>query len=245
MNASTVLILGANSDIAAAAAKRFAQEGINLQLASRDLEELRKTAADLSIRYGIDAAALQFDATDYASHKDFYESLDSKPDGVVLAFGVMFDQEQAQNDFDLSRKMVETNYLGAISILEIIADDFEEKQRGFIAAVSSVAGDRGRMSNYIYGSSKSALSAYLQGLSHRLSYSDVSVLTVKPGFVDTKMTAHLDLPGFLTAQPEQVADALYKGIEKQKDTIYVKSIWRVIMFVIIHIPTFLFKKIKL
>lgn len=245
MKISTVLILGANSNIATALARRFAKEGVNLQLASRDIEELEKTGADLAIRYNIDVATLHFDATDYASHEDFYQSLDPRPDGVILAFGTMFDQEKAQTDFELSKKMIETNYLGAVSILEIAAKDFGERQRGFIAGISSVAGDRGRRSNYIYGSSKSGLSSYLQGLSHRLSQSNVSVLTVKPGFVDTKMTAHLDLPDFLTAKPEEVADAIYKGIIKQKDTIYVKGIWRFIMLLIIHIPTSIFKKLKL
>jgi short-subunit dehydrogenase len=245
MNTSMVLILGANSDIATATARRFAKEGVNLQLASRDIEELEKTGADLSIRYNIDVATLQFDATDYASHKEFYERLDPKPDGVILAFGTMFDQEKTQSDFEFSKMMIETNYLGAVSILEVVAKDFEDRQRGFIAGISSVAGDRGRQSNYIYGSSKSGLSSYLQGLSHRLSPSNVSVLTVKPGYVDTKMTAHLDLPDLLTAKPGEVADALYKGILKQKETVYVKGIWRFIMLIIIHIPAFVFKKIKL
>lgn len=245
MNRSTVLILGANSDIAIATAKYFASQGFNLQLASRDIVELQKTAADISIRHKVNATALRFDATDYDSHKDFYKNLNPEPDGVILAFGTMVDQDEAQTNFKISKNMIETNYLGAVSILEIASADFEDRKRGFIVGISSVAGDRGRQSNYIYGSTKAAFSTYLQGLSHRLYETEVSVLTVKPGYVDTKMTAHLDPPSFLTAQPEEVAEAIYKGIKNSSEKIYVKGIWRFIMLIIIHIPAFIFKKFKL
>ncbi|MGM0582469.1 MAG: SDR family oxidoreductase [Bacteroidota bacterium] len=245
MKESWVLILGANSDIATATAKYFARRGYNLQLASRSTDELEKTASDLSIRYAVDVKSLKFDATNFESHKGFYNGLEEKPDGVIVAFGTMYDQEKAQKNFNLSKNTIETNYLGAVSILEIIASDFEARKHGFIASISSVAGDRGRKSNYIYGSSKSALSSYLKGLSHRLADTNISVLNVKPGFVDTKMTAHLELPTFLTAQPIEVAKAIYKGVKKDKETIYVKGIWRFIMLIIIHIPAFIFKKTDL
>jgi short-subunit dehydrogenase len=245
MNRSTVLVLGANSDIATATARRFAAEGYNLQLASRNLAELKKIASDITIRYDVEVTPLKFDATEYESHPRFYRSLKEKPEGVIVAFGTMYDQQNAQQDFELSKTMIETNYLGAVRMLELIAADFEEREHGFIVGISSVAGDRGRQSNYIYGSTKAALSSYLQGLSHRLAGSNVSVLTVKPGFVDTKMTAHIDLPDLLTAQPEEVAEAIFKGLRKQKEAIYVSGIWRLIMLIIIHIPSFIFKKTKL
>lgn len=245
MKASNVLILGANSDIATATAKKFAEEGFNLQLASRDVEELEKTAANLSIRYHIDASTHYFDATDYSSHKIFFAGLAPKPDGVVVAFGTMVDQQVAQSNFGYAKNMIETNYLGVVSILEVIASDFEDRKHGFITGISSVAGERGRKSNYIYGSSKSGLTTYLQGLSHRLSHSNILVQIVKPGFVNTKMTAHLDLPNILTAEPKDVGEQIYKGIKKRKGTIYVKSIWGYIMLVVRNIPAFLFEKINL
>ena len=245
MNESWVLLFGANSDIATATARHFAAKGYNIQLASRDIEELKKTASDISIRYDVDVKAFNFDATDYESHAEFYQALNEKPDGVILAFGAMYDQEEAQKDFSITKQTIETNYVGAVSILEIVATAFETRQHGFIAAISSVAGDRGRKSNYIYGSSKAALSSYLQGLSHRLARSNVSVLTVKPGFVDTKMTDHLELPKLVTAQPKDVAKAIYNGVKKSKGTVYVKGVWRFIMLIIIHIPSFIFKKTNL
>lgn len=240
-----LLVLGANSDMAIATAKRYAQAGYNLYLASRNLEECAKNAADIRLRYQVEVQALQFDARDFTTHAEFYAGLVVKPQGVVLAFGFMADQQQAQADFNLAKAMIDTNYSGAVSILEIIAADFEQRQSGFIVGISSVAGDRGRMSNYIYGSTKAALSAYLAGLRHRLIKSNVSVLTVKPGFVATKMTEDLDLPAKLTAQPEQVGDAIFKAVEKRKSTIYIKSIWRLIMLIIVHLPNFVFHKTKM
>jgi decaprenylphospho-beta-D-erythro-pentofuranosid-2-ulose 2-reductase len=188
---------------------------------------------------------LPFDAQDFKTHEDFYADLVVKPQGVVLAFGFMADQQAAQKDFALAKAMIDTNYTGAVSILEIIAADFEQRQSGFIVGISSVAGDRGRMSNYIYGSTKAAFSAYLAGLGHRLIKSNVSVLNVKLGFVATKMTADLDLPAKLTAQPEQVANSIFNAVQKKKSTIYVKPIWRLIMLIIVHLPSFVFHKTKM
>lgn len=244
-NQPWLLILGANSDMAIACAKRYAQENYNLYLASRNVEECEKTAADLRLRYSVDVQALKFDSRDFASHSDFYAGLVIQPSGVIVAVGAMHEQQNAQQDFTLAQDMIETNYSGVVSVLERIAADFEQRKTGFIVAISSVAGDRGRQSNYIYGSTKAALTAYLAGLRHRLITSGVSVLTVKPGFVATKMTAELDLPVKLTAQPEQVANAIFKGVKKKKSTIYVKPIWRLIMLIIIHLPNFIFHKTKL
>jgi decaprenylphospho-beta-D-erythro-pentofuranosid-2-ulose 2-reductase len=240
-----LLILGANSDMAIACAKRYAKAGYNIFLASRNVSECEKTATDLIIQFQVEALALKFNARDFTSHSKFYDDLPHKPKGVILAFGVMHEQNEAQDDFTLAQEMIEANYTGAVSILEHIAADFERRLSGFIVVISSVAGDRGRQSNYIYGSSKAALTAYLAGLRHRLVASEISVLTVKPGFVATKMTADLDLPRKLTALPEQVADSIFKAIENKKSTIYVKPIWRLIMLIIIHIPSFVFHKTKL
>ena len=239
-----VLILGANSDIAIATAREFANHGDNIILASSNYEPLEHFAQDLKIRYGVEVSPYQFDATDYESHKEFLENIGSI-DGVVLAFGYMAEQIDAQNNFTKAKKMVDVNYLGAISILELIAASFEEKKGGFIVGISSVAGDRGRKANYLYGSTKAALSAYLSGLRNRLFESNVKVITVKPGFVATKMTEHLELPAALTASKEQVASDIYKAVEKNIDVLYTKSIWRLVMWVIKHIPEFQFKKMSI
>lgn len=244
-NAPWLLILGANSDMAVATAHTYAKAGYNLYLASRNLEELNKLTTDIQLRYGVQTIALAFDARDFNSHTNFYAQLERKPKGVIVAFGAMYEQVEVQKDFSLAKEMMESNYIGAVSILEIIASDFELRKNGFIVGISSVAGDRGRQSNYIYGSSKAALSTYLAGLRHRLYKADVKVLTVKPGFVCTKMTAHLDLPKALTANPMHVAEAIYQAVKKNKTVIYVKPVWRVIMLIIMHVPSFIFNKTKL
>ncbi len=247
MKNSWILILGANSDMALATAKRFAEAGFNLYMASRNIAELEKTCQDIHLRYSVEAKALIFDARSYESHEAFYQALETKPVGAVIAFGSMYEQVEAEQNFSLSKDMIETNYTGAVSIIEIICKDFlNTDKKGFIVGISSVAGDRGRQSNYIYGSSKAAFSTYLAGLCHRLHTSNANIITVKPGFVATKMTAHLDLPEKLTAQPEEVADRVFKATQKNKSiTIYVKPIWRLIMLIITHIPNFVFNKTKL
>ena len=240
-----ILVLGSNSDIAFAVASKFAKEGYNIYLASRNLIECQKNAYDISLRYDIETKILKFDALDFQSHEDVYNNLVIKPVGVILAFGFMANQNEAQNNFHLSKTMVETNYIGSISILEIISKDFEKRKSGFIVGISSVAGDRGRMSNYIYGSTKAAFTVYLAGLRHRLFKSNINVLTVKPGFVFTKMTEELNLPTLLTSTPSQVADSIYYSVNKNKSTIYVGRKWRFIMLIIIHLPNFLFNRTKL
>jgi decaprenylphospho-beta-D-erythro-pentofuranosid-2-ulose 2-reductase len=240
-----LLVLGANSDMAVAIARRFAQAGWHIQLASRNIEALQTEAKHLQVAYGVKANAYHFDARDTSSHASFYHTLTHKPDGVVVAFGLLGDQTASQADFSQAQSVIETNYTGAVSICEIIAADMEQRQSGFIVGISSVAGDRGRASNYIYGSSKAAFSAYLSGLRHRLFKSGVQVMTVKPGFVATKMTEGLDLPAKLTATPQEVAQAVFTGVSKRKNVIYVRWMWRYIMLIIIHLPSFIFNKTKL
>ncbi|WP_461833464.1 SDR family oxidoreductase, partial [Desulfothermus sp.] len=189
-----LLILGANSDIAKATAHRFAKEGYNLYLASRDIEKLEVIARDIEVRYKVKVKPLYFDALDYLSHQRFYESLHPRPKGVVCAVGYLGNQIKAQSDFEEAKKIIGTNFTGCVSILNIIANDFEKRKYGFIVGISSVAGDRGRKSNYIYGSAKAAFTTYLSGLRNRLFKTGVHVITVKPGFVQTKMTQGMNLP---------------------------------------------------
>ena len=241
-----LLILGANSDVALATARQFAAHArTDLYLASRDQELLAKKARDLEIRYEIHAQALPFDATDPAGHKVFYERLEPKPDGVVAAFGYLGDQVRAQQDFTEARKIIETNFVGAVSILEIIAADFQRRGQGFIIGIGSVAGERGRQSNYFYGAAKGALGIYLSGLRNRLSRHQVRVMTVLPGFMRTKMTEGMALPGLLTATPEQAARDIFKAYAKSRDVVYTRWFWRWIMLVIKAIPERLFKKLSL
>lgn len=240
-----ILFLGARSDIAKAVSHEYAKKGFDIYLAGRNLEELNGDKADLEIRHKTLVTVLLFNATDYISHKDFYDRLEPKPIGTVCAVGYLGDQKKAEEDFTEAAKIIETNYTGCVSILNIIARDLEKRREGFIIGISSVAGDRGRGGNYIYGSAKAGFTAYLSGLRNRLHKSHVQVLTVKPGFVNTKMTAHLKLPPKLTAEPEEVAKDIFNAQQKGKDILYTKRVWRIIMLVIKHIPETIFKRLSL
>ena len=240
-----VLILGATSDIAQALAHKFAAHGLQPILAARRSERLQPVATDLEIRYQVKVKIVDFDALDFASHAAFYNALPAKPDVVLCVFGYLAKQEIAQQDFSEAHQMIEANYTGAVSILEIVAGDFEQRKSGAIIGVSSVAGDRGRQSNYIYGSAKAAFSTYLAGLRNRLAKSNVQVLTVKPGFVRTKMTAGLPLPGPVTAEPDQVANDVFRAYQKNKNEVYSLWVWRYLMLIIRHIPEPIFKRLSL
>jgi len=237
-----VLILGATSDMAQAIAKKYAAEGWSLTLAALEPDLLELIASDLRVRSKMNIQALEFDALDFSSHRNFYESLETKPDAVICVFGYMGDQMLARTDIDEASKTININFTGAVSILNIVAADFENRGSGSIIGISSVAGDRGRQSNYIYGSAKAGFTAYLSGLRNRLAKSGVHVMTVKPGFCRTKMTENLELPAALTATPEQVANAVFKGLEKKRNTVYTLWMWRWIMLIIRHIPEAIFKK---
>ena len=238
---SYVLIIGAKSDIAKATAREYAKNGYDLYLAARNVEELAEFAKDIVTRTQKDVQLVELDTLDYESHQVFYDNLDEKPLGVISAVGYLGDQEKAQLDFTEAKKIMDTNYTGVVSLFNIIADDFEKRRSGFMVGISSVAGDRGRKSNYIYGSAKAALTAYLSGLRNRLYDAQVTVLTVKPGFVATKMTEDMDLPEKLTAQPEVVAEDIYTAQQKGKSVIYTKWIWKYVMMIIKMIPEWKFK----
>jgi hypothetical protein len=242
---SYVLIIGAKSDIAKEVARVYAKNGYNLFLASRESSSLEELKQDIELRSGVDVKLKEFDVTAYDTHENFYTSLEEKPLGVIVVSGYMAEQKSAQKNWNETLNTINVNYTGAVSILNIIANDFEKHRRGFIVGVSSVAGDRGRKANYIYGSSKAAFSAYLSGLRNRLYESGVSVLTVKPGFVNTKMTENMDLPQNLTAEPEDVAEDIYNAQQKGRNILYTKSIWMLIMLIIKHIPEFIFKKMSI
>ncbi|MFZ6014416.1 MAG: SDR family oxidoreductase [Bacteroidota bacterium] len=240
-----VLILGATSDIATAIARKFATQGYSITLAARNPDKLYTLEADMKIRHRANVSAVYFDATDFDSHESFYENLVEDPEIVICAFGLLGDQNKAQYDWQSCEEILFSNYVGAVSILNIVANDFEAQGRGVIVGISSVAGERGRQSNYFYGSAKAGFTAYLSGLRNRLTSSGVHVVTVKPGFVKTRMLEGMKTPGPLTAQPPTVATAVYKAVKRRKNTIYVLPIWRLVMFVIRNIPEFIFKKLRL
>lgn len=241
-----VLILGATSAIAQATAAAFAARGAELYLASRDTGELQRIAADIGIRHGVAVHHGVFDAEATGTHEAFFQSvLAAMPQlsGVVLAFGYLGDQ-QAARDLKAGERIITSNFTGAASILSLCANHFEALKHGFIIGISSVAGDRGRQSNYVYGAAKGALSLYLQGLRNRLYPGGVRVITIKPGFVDTAMT--YGLPGlFLVASPQDVGERIVRSLGKSKDVVYLPWFWRYIMLIIRHIPEPIFKRLKL
>jgi short-subunit dehydrogenase len=242
---SYVLIIGAKSDIAKETAKQYAKHGYDLYLAARNIKELEEFANDITVRTQKTVKTVELDILNYETHQSFYEQLEEKPLGVISAIGYLGDQEKAQSDFGEAKLVMDSNYTGLVSVLNIIADDFEKRRYGFIVGISSVAGDRGRKSNYIYGSAKAALTAYLSGLRNRLSDTKVHVMTVKPGFVATKMTEGIALPEKLTAQPKEVADAIYKAQQKNKNVLYTKWIWHWVMLIIKAIPEWKFKRMSI
>ena len=241
-----VLILGATSAIARATAAAFAARGAAMYLASRDEDELKRIAADIHLRYGVEAHHGLFDAEAIDTHEAFFKSVvAAMPNlsGVVLAFGYLGDQQAARN-FNVGARVIASNFTGAASILSLCADYFEPLKSGFIIGISSVAGDRGRQSNYVYGAAKGALSLYLQGLRNRLFASGVRVITIKPGFVDTAMT--FGLPGlFLIASPQDIGERIARTLDKSADVVYLPWFWRYIMLIIKHIPEPIFKRLKL
>ena len=240
-----ILIIGGNSDVGKSLAINFAKLGADVLLTSRKTNQLQSFCKDIQIRYAIKCNSINFDALNYSSHLEFYNKIEVKPDIVITCIGYLDNQKQSENDFEEAKISISSNYLGLVSILNIIAKDFEQRKGGTIVGISSVAGDRGRNSNYIYGSAKAGFIAYLSGLRSRMHSSNVNVLTIKPGFINTKMTKNLDLPKLLTASPEKVALDIIKSIKNYKNVVYTKRIWKYIMLIIKVIPENIFKKIKI
>ena len=241
----TVLLLGAVSDIAVSLARKYAASGHTVQLAARNAERLQPLQADLTIRYGVSCTLHEFDAANPATHETFFAGLPVQPDIAISIFGYLGEQTKAETDWQECLRILQVNYVGAVSILNIIANKYAAQGKGVIAGISSVAGERGRQSNYMYGSAKAGFTAYLSGMRNRLFSKGVHVLTVQPGFVYTKMTEGMPLPKPLTATPDQVAAAIIKAIEKKKNVLFVKWFWRWIMCIIRNIPEPIFKKLKL
>ena len=242
-----VLVVGATSAIAQETMKLFAGDGDSLFLVGRDQKKLEAVADDLRVRGSQRVEVLPFDLNNFDGHQRMLlaatESL-GNIDTVLVAHGTLPDQPLCQTSSDETLRALQTNCLSAILLLTHIANQFERQRNGTIAVISSVAGDRGRQSNYVYGTAKAAITIFLQGLRNRLHPVGVHVLTVKPGFVDTPMTADFT-KGLLWTRPETVGRKIYRAIERQRNVVYIPWFWRWIMLIIKSVPEVLFKKLKL
>jgi len=236
-----VLILGGNSDIAKACAKTFFAKGCTITLASRNVTEL----TNFCEHEKVNAEIVSFDALDYNTHQSLYNSLSTTPQIVICAFGYLVENNESFTNFNEAEKVIDTNFKGAVSILNIIAKDFQEKKQGTIIGISSVAADRGRASNLIYGAAKAGFDAYLSGLRNLMQPSGVKVITIKPGFVATKMIAKHPTPSVLTATADETAKKIYSAYKNNRNIVYSNFKWRLIMLVIQSIPERIFKKLKL
>lgn len=242
-----VLIIGATSAMAEACAKRWAAPGNRFFLVARNAVRLDQIADDLIVR-GAQAEVYRLDINHSAAHAEMLAAAKNSLgefDIVLIAHGTLSDQSACQLSVEQTVAEIHTNGLSTVALLTLIANLMEPQRHGAIAVISSVAGDRGRPSNYVYGSAKAMLSAFCEGLRARLFKAGVHLLTIKPGFVATPMTAGLALPKLLTASPEQVARDIDNAISKKKNILYTAWFWRWIMLVIKAIPEPIFKKLSL
>jgi hypothetical protein len=245
-NTKSLLVLGGASDIGRASALRFAKAGWRILLAGRDLAALRREADDIAARTSAETTIHAVDILDAGSFEDFADRLPCLPDAVLCVIGLLGDQERAEKDLAHASVIMRSNFEGPALLLGLFAERLAVRGEGAIVGVSSVAGDRGRASNYVYGASKAGLTAFLSGLRNRFGKTKIRVVTVKPGFVRTRMTKGMKLPPLLTAEPEQVAEAIYSALElRPRDVVYVKLIWWGVMTIITAIPEWVFKRLRI
>lgn len=243
--AASALIVGATSDIARALARAYAAAGRDLVLTARDPARLDRDAADLRVRFGITVTTAALDVEDEAAQERFLAALDPLPDTAVCVVGLMTPQAEAETDPAAAGRMMRANYLGPALLLGRVAARMATRGRGTIVGISSVAGDRGRASNYVYGSAKAGFTAFLSGLRARMARDGVRVITVKPGFVRTRMTEGMKLPGALTAEPEEVARAVLAAEARGRHVVYVRPVWRGVMAVIRTLPEPVFMRLRI
>lgn len=242
----TLLLAGGTSDIGRETALCYARAGWRVLLAARDVGEAQRNADDIAARTGTQVSVHRLDVLETDQLQAFVDALPTLPDTVVCVIGELGDQTLAQRDFSHATRVLRTNFEGPSLLLSLLAERFLARGSGTIVGVSSVAGLRGRASNYVYGAAKAGFTAFLSGLRNRLAPEAIHVLTVNPGFVRTRMTAGMKLPPILTAEPSEVGGAIFAAGEKaKKDVIYVRKIWWLIMQVIRSIPERVFKRLKL
>ena len=242
-----VLILGATSAIAHETARLYARQGAALAVAARDAEKLAANAADLRARGASGVVEVAFDAADFDRHgavvAEAWDALGGL-DVALVAYGTLPDQETVATDAAAAVEAFRLNATSVVSLLTLLAVRFEAQRSGVIGVVSSVAGDRGRPSNYVYGAAKGAVSLFTQGLRGRLEKVGVRVVTIKPGFVDTPMTA--DVPkNPLFASPETVGRIVFEALEGRTDVVYAPGFWRPVMAAVRAVPERVFKRLNL
>jgi len=243
-----IVIIGATSAIATACARRWVGEGARFFLVARNAERLQQVADDLTARGAKLAVCYQLDVNQLDAHAAMLACCQTELgtlDIVLIAPGTLPDQAQCQADPAVAMREFNTNVTSIIGLLTPVANLIEAQRRGTIAVISSVAGDRGRPSNYLYGSAKAALSTFCEGLNARLFKAGAHVITIKPGFVATPMTAGLPLPGPLVATPDKVARDITRAVQKNKDVLYTPWFWSLIMLIIRCMPKFAFKRTSL
>lgn len=245
-----IVVFGATSAIAHAASRLWVQRGDQLVLVGRNPDKLASAVADLRTRGGPQAVVhgLQADLDDLDAHPRLLAQAEQALGGLdvaLIAHGTLPDNERCATDVGEAMKEIRTNALSVISLCTLIGERFAARGAGRLAVIGSVAGDRGRQSNYVYGAAKGMVALYLQGLRNRLSPQGVQVLTVKPGFVDTPMTDHLPKGGPLWATPERVAAGIVGALDRRRDVVYLPGFWRPVMALIRSIPEGVFKRMKL
>jgi short-subunit dehydrogenase len=245
-----ILIIGATSAIANACARHWVTQFENTQffLVARNADKLAQIAADIATRGAIGVHSYVLNIADSNAHNSMLQEaiLDLEHiDIALIAHGVLPDQTACEQDVSLAINEFTINATATISLLTLLARQLEAQRKGTLAVITSVAGDRGRVSNYLYASAKAAVSTFCEGLRARLFKVGVHVIDIRPGFVDTPMTAHLPLPAALVAKPDAVAKHIVTGIKRKHNVLYTPSFWFLIMFIIRSIPNFIFKKMKL
>ncbi len=242
-----VVVLGATSGIAQEVQRLLAHSGKEMLLVGRSPERLSAIRGDLQARGAREVLTFTADLADMSTHVpvlEFAKSHLANFDTILLAYGTLLDQQQCQHSVTLAHREIETNFVSAVALLTIFAEHFESAGAGCIAAITSVAGDRGRRSNYVYGAAKGALSLFLQGLRSRLYPAGVKVITIKPGPVKTAMTDKMERTGMF-ADPKDVARDIYRALEKRSpDVLYTPRRWRLIMAVVRAIPEPIFKRLS-
>lgn len=242
-----VLIAGATSAIAQETAKCFARDGADLFLVARSADRLAAIRDDLKVRGAGRVETFTLDLTDLSRHQEMFDAALTalgNLDALLIAHGTLGDQRASQASVAETLKELNINFISAVSLLTIAANYFEQRRSGCIAVTGSVAGDRGRQSNYIYGTAKGGLNTFLQGLRSRMFKSGVAVVTIKPGFVDTPMTAGMK-KNPLYASASSVGEGVYKAMLKRRDTVYLPWFWLFIMLVVRNIPEPIFKRLKM
>lgn len=243
-----ILIIGATSAIAQACAREWASIGNQFFLVARNSARLSQIAEDLVVRGANAAHVYVLDVADTNSHAAMLAQcieVLGQIDIAFIAHGVLPDQIACEHDVALAVQEFTINSTFTIALLTLLANQLEQQRSGIIAVITSVAGDRGRQSNYLYASAKAAVSTFCEGLRGRLFKTGGHVIDIRPGFVDTPMTAHLPLPAALVAQPEAVAKRIIAGIDRRVDVLYTPAFWQFIMFIIRSIPGFIFKRMKM